>query len=145
MLSYWSIRYEGLKKYFFKTWNWYVGKQWKITKLEYKRQGLAINLNISNNDLLNYAISQGIINMDDVRDSMIQKEQERLLSKHKYKIFQGKDKRWRTTLPDNSKKSGRRMVVKTKYEDLKKAIIDFYASEEDDNYEKEHLDTIRKI
>lgn len=103
------------------------------------------NIEESANILLNYAISQGIINLDDVRNSMKEKEKQRLLSKHKYKIFQGKDGRWRTTLPDEGKKDGRKLIVKKSYESLVKVIIEYYAMQEDNNINKEYFNTLRKI
>lgn len=104
-----------------------------------------IKNNINNADLLNYAISQGIINLDEVRNDMKEKEKQRLLSKHKYKIFQDKDGRWKTTVPDESRKNGRRLVAKSSYSELEKYIITFYASEEDDEYEKKKLITIKSL
>lgn len=94
---------------------------------------------------MKYAISQGIINLDDVRNSMKEKERQRLLSKHKYKIFQDKDGRWKTTLPDETKKNKRRLIAKSAYNDLENEIITFYATEEDKQYEKEQLITLRNV
>lgn len=101
--------------------------------------------NINDTDLLNYAISQGIINLDEVRNNMKEKEKKRLLSKHRYKIFQDKDGRWKTTVPDETKKNGRRLIAKSSYIELENYIITFYASEEDLEYEKQKLITIRNL
>lgn len=94
---------------------------------------------------MNYAISQGIINLDEVRNNMREKEKQRLLSKHKYKIFQDKDGRWKTTIPDETKKNKRRLIAKSSYGELEKCIITFYASEEDSEYEKQKIFTIRNL
>lgn len=94
---------------------------------------------------MKYAVEQGIINLDDVRNNMREKEKQRLLSKHTYKIFQDKDGRWKTTLPDESKKNKRRLVAKSSYAELEKVIISFYSGQEDDEYNKEKFSTIRKI
>lgn len=94
---------------------------------------------------MNYAVSQGIINLDEVRNNMKEKEKQRLLAKHKYKIFQGKDGRWKTTVPDDTKKNGRRLVAKSSYDELERYIITFYTSEEDDEYERKKLVTIRGL
>lgn len=86
--------------------------------------------------------------MTDVQDAMNKKERERLLNKHKYKIFQDKDGRWKTTLPDETKKSKRRLIAKKTYEDLESEIINYYADEEDAEYLKENLNefiTLRDI
>lgn len=75
---------------------------------------------------MNYAISKGIINLDDVRNSMNENKKNEILEKHKYKIFQDKDGRWKTTLPDESKKNGRRLIAKSTLEKLEQEIILFY-------------------
>lgn len=56
--------------------------------------------------MLIFLQSQGMINLDDVRNKMKETERQRLLSQHKYKIFQDKDGRWKTTILDPSKKTG---------------------------------------
>lgn len=93
-----------------------------------------LGFKIDDNELLHYAISQGIINLNDVRDNMKEKEKQRILRMHPYKIFQGKDGRWKTTFPDKSKKSGRRLVAKSTKEKLESEIITFYTAEEDESY-----------
>lgn len=97
-------------------------------------------IHIDNNDLLKYAIENGIINLEDVRNNMVKKENERLLNTHKYKIFQDKDGRWKTTLPDPNKSSGRRLIARKEYETLINEIVDFYRSQE-----KEKLITLNSI
>lgn len=91
-------------------------------------------MSLDNNELLQYAVSQGIINLDNVRDSMKEKEKQKILVNHKYKIFQDKDGRWKTTLPDESKKSGRKLVAKSSKENLEEEIIKFYTGIEDEKY-----------
>ena len=83
--------------------------------------------------------------MDDVRKTMQTKEKERLLSKHKYKIFQDKDGRWKTTLPDETKKNKRKLIAKKDYESIVKVIIDFYAKEEDDEYINKNIYSLRTL
>jgi len=116
-----------------------------LFRLNYLKGVNKISNNINDTDLLNYAILQGIINLDEVRNNMKEKEKQRLLSKHKYKIFQDKDGRWKTTVPDETKKNGRRLVAKSSYSELEKCIITFYASEEDNEYEKGKLVTMRNL
>ncbi len=77
-------------------------------------------------ELLQYAFQQGILNLDDVRDNMRKKEREKILSMHKYAVFQDKDGRWKTTLPDETKKKGRRLIAKKEKEDLENKIIAHY-------------------
>ncbi len=100
---------------------------------------------IKNDDLLKCAVQQGIINLDDVREKMKQEERKRLLEKHCYKIYEQADGRMRTYLPDDTKKSKRRPLVKKTKEDLEKDLINFYAALEDEQKEKEIVKTIRLV
>ena len=95
---------------------------------------------------MNFLQSQGMINLDDVREKMKENERQRLLSRHKYKVFfDEKDNRWKTTLPDETKKNGRRLIAKRNRERLDDAIIEYYAQIEDKTYVEENLYTLEKI
>lgn len=59
--------------------------------------------NKEQNDLLQYAIIQGIIDLADVRKDMQEKEKQRILRKPPYDIWQSNDGRWKTYLPDEMK------------------------------------------
>lgn len=85
-------------------------------------------------DTLQFMIDNSMINLDDVRENMRKEEEKRLLSKHKYEIFQGSDGRWKTMVPDDTKKNGRRLIAKSCEEKLRKELIKFYATQEDDQY-----------
>lgn len=87
-------------------------------------------LNISAEELLSYCITRGIVNMDDVQDQMTKKFKKTILKHHNHKIWQGSDQRYRTHVSDNTKKSGRRLVVKTYEEDLLKYLGEFYGISE---------------
>ena len=71
--------------------------------------------------------------MDNVQQAMINAKKEEILSKHKYKIFQGSDGRWKTTVPDETKKSGRRIIAKSDYNDFINELVAFYDYIEDNN------------
>ena len=96
-------------------------------------------------ELLNFAISQGIINLDDVQKSMKEKEKQKILSEHPYSIFQDKDGRWKTTVKDESKKSGRRIIAKRTKSDLEEQLINHYLKKQDDEYIKENLPTLKNM
>lgn len=57
---------------------------------------------------------------------MKKEERKRLLSLHAYKIFRDKDGRWKTTLPDETRKSGRRLIAKRELSDLEDTIVEYY-------------------
>lgn len=52
------------------------------------------------------------------------------LSMHKYKIFQDKDGRWKTTLPDETKKNKRRLIAKRSLDELNNVVSEFYENSE---------------
>lgn len=94
---------------------------------------------------MNFLSSQGMINLDDVRDKMKNIERQKLLAKHPYKIFNDKDGRWKTTVLDETKKNGRRLIAKKRLQDLEDIIISYYADKEDEKYIKDNLYTLDKI
>lgn len=100
----------------------------------------------NSNDILSFLSSQGMINIDDVRNIMKEQEKERLLKQHPYAIFfDEKDKRWKTCVDDSTKKSGRRLIAKRQKEKLIAEIITKYAQIEDEKYIKDNLYTLEKI
>ncbi len=56
-----------------------------------------------NLDILQFIIDNGMININDVQNSMEIMKREELLKKHLYKIWEGKDDKWYTYLPDKVK------------------------------------------
>lgn len=79
-----------------------------------------------NNEILRFIINSGMIDLNDVQNSMEAMKREELLKRHPYKIWQGKDGKWYTYLPDNSKKDGRRLVKRSDKKDLEIIIVDYY-------------------
>lgn len=61
----------------------------------------------------------------------MENQRQHYLSMHKYSIFQDKDGRWKSTLPDTTKKSGRKLITRTKKQDLENIIIKYYKNEEE--------------
>lgn len=82
---------------------------------------------------MQFLIESNTINLDNVQQAMINAKKEEILSKHKYKIFQGSDGRWKTTVPDKTKKSGRRIIAKSDYNDFINELVAFYDYIEDNN------------
>lgn len=90
-------------------------------------------LNEQQINLLYSALKSGIITLDDVQNQMTKKHREELLKQHPYDIWQGTDSRYRTYIEDSTKKSGRRMIVKTYEKDLLDYLVTFYESIEKNN------------
>lgn len=85
---------------------------------------------ISDCEALNFALEHGIISMDAVREQMKKQKKKEILKNHPYSIWQGKDNRWRTYLPDASAARGKRLIAKTNREDLEAAIVKAFSEEE---------------
>lgn len=85
---------------------------------------------IDNNDLLKYITENGIINLEEVREVIAMKKRAELLQKHTYEIWQGKDGRWYTYLPNS--KSGRVKRSRNNKKELEDAII-AYIKEQEEN------------
>ena len=81
-------------------------------------------------DLMQELEKYGIINKSDVLEQLEKMKTQELLNKHTYEIWEGKDGKWRTYLPDSKK--GRRLIKKTKRENVEKEIINYYKKEEQD-------------
>lgn len=77
---------------------------------------------------LQYLLSRCKLSIEDVQSEMENMRNERYLQSHLYEIWQGKDGRWRTHLPDADSKSERRLIAKSTREKLEKEIIRYYKS-----------------
>lgn len=103
----------------------------------------AILASLSPEDTLAFLHRSGIINLDDVRESIVDTERKKILKAHKYAITHGKDGRWRTWVPDKNAKEGRRKIAKTTREKLEEAVICFYL-ENDEELKRKRM-TLREI
>ncbi len=66
-----------------------------------------------------------------IKEDAVQKlvemdKRNKILEQHNKPIWQGSNGRWYTYVPDDTKKSGRKQVVKSSEEKLKDAIVEFY-------------------
>lgn len=68
-----------------------------------------------------------MININDVQNSMEAMKREELLRKHPYKIWQGKDDKWYTYLPDKEK--GRILKKRTTKKSIEDEVIGYLKSE----------------
>ena len=82
-------------------------------------------------DVLNYAIQNDILDLTVLRRTYEMAKKEEYLKKHRFKVYQGKDGRWFTYVPDLRKETGRRQVVRHTREELDDAIVAAYKDLED--------------
>ena len=85
-------------------------------------------------EILNYAISQGIIDLSHIQDAVNMNKRKEILEQHPYSIWESKDSKWHTYLPDEEKgRVPRKRGTRREIEDL---IVQFY--ENQTNYKFSH-------
>lgn len=85
-------------------------------------------INIDNSqDLLNYALSNGIIDLSYVQEQINMRKREEILQRHQYKIWQGYDDKWHTYVPDETR--GRIAKKSKTYDGLVDLLIEFYSGQ----------------
>ena len=65
---------------------------------------------ISDSDLLKYAIENGIIDRSTIQKNIEMSERKKFLEQHEHKIWQGKDGKYYTYIPDQKAKRGKREI-----------------------------------
>ena len=78
-------------------------------------------------EILRFIINIGIIDISDVQNSIEAMKREELLKKHPYKIWQGKDGKWYTYMPDNQK--GRILKKRTTQKAIEDIVIQYLKME----------------
>ena len=90
-------------------------------------------------ELLKYAIDNGMIDLSYVQEQIEMSKRNELLKNHPYKIWEGKDGKWRTYLPDEEK--GRVLKKRATENSIKDMIVEYYLqlskNESKSNKEKE--------
>lgn len=75
--------------------------------------------------MLQYAINNGIINLSYVQEQVKMNKRKELLQKHPNKIWQGKDEKWYTYMP-NEDGDGRKLVKRSTKKRLEDVVVEFY-------------------
>ena len=65
-----------------------------------------------------------MLDLHDVQDSMEAMKRDELLKKHQYKIWQGKDGKWYTYLPDDKK--GRILKKRTTQKAIENDVVEYW-------------------
>lgn len=84
--------------------------------------GYNIEAKIKTDELLKFAIDNGMIDMSFVQEQIEMKKREELLNKHPYKIWEGKDGKWRTYLQGTN--NDRRMIKRNSLEAIEDIVIE---------------------
>ena len=80
----------------------------------------ASSASFSPEETLEYLVKNGIIDQRGVEIEMRNARRKSLLAQHNYTVYQGKDGRWYSYLPDEDK--GRKKIVKATRESLEDVI-----------------------
>lgn len=75
---------------------------------------------------MRYAIEHDIINMSYVQEQAKMNKRKELLEKHPYKIWEGKDGKWRTYIPNGGE---RRLVKRASRESIENEVITYWKQE----------------
>ena len=73
---------------------------------------------------MKYAVENGIIDLEHVQEEIHMKEREKILKEHPYSIWQVKDRKWYTYLPDEEK--GRILKKKKGREEIENIIVQYW-------------------
>lgn len=76
-----------------------------------------------NNEILQFIINNGMIDISDVQNSIEAMKRKELLEKHPYKIWEGKDGKWYTYLP--AQNGGRVLKKRKSKKDLENIVIEY--------------------
>ena len=98
---------------------------------------------LSAEEMLSFLVQSGTIDVNDVATTMKNKERNDIIAAHPYSISHGKDGRWRTWVPDDKRKEGRRMIAKSSLEKLHDALYAHYTGADEDIQIKRM--TLRKL
>ncbi len=85
-------------------------------------------------ELLKYAVENGMIDLSYVQEQIEMTKRKELLEKHPYKIWEGKDGKWRTYLLDNEHE--RKMVKRNLRKEIENVVIKFYEDQEEEEIPK---------
>jgi len=75
---------------------------------------------------LKYAFENGMIDCNTIRKHKEMNDRKQYLEMHNSKTWQSTDGKWYTFVPDMTKPKGKRLVKRSKKEDLEDFLVDFY-------------------
>lgn len=82
-----------------------------------------------NDELLKYAVENGMIDLSYVQGQIEMNKRKELLDKHPYKIWEGKEGKWYTYLPDEKK--GRVQRERNSQKEIESLIIAYWKTQEE--------------
>ena len=87
------------------------------------------NQHINAEEILSFMTTNGMIDLDGVETQMRISRRKKIIDAHPYSIYEGSDGRWHTYVKDETKGSGRRMIVRKTQEDLETCLCEYYEAD----------------
>lgn len=81
-------------------------------------------------ELLKFALENGMINLGTIQEKMEMNERKKYLKMHPYSVWEGKDGKWYTYLPDDEK--GRKLKRLSSEKAIEDAIVTYYKEVENE-------------
>ena len=78
----------------------------------------------SSNEILQFAIENGMLDEASLLDKIEMDKRKQLLTKHKFKIWQGTNGKWYTYIEDHDKKTNRKLVKRSSRSDIESVAIE---------------------
>lgn len=92
------------------------------------------NVSMTDAELLKFAIENGMIDTALVQEKIEMQKRKEILDKHPYAIWQGKDGKWRTYIPDENR--GRKLIKRNTQESIENYVIKYWESNSEEEIQK---------
>lgn len=90
--------------------------------------------NLTDKEILNFALENGIIDIHTIQKKIEMNERKKYLENHEFRVWQGKDGKWYTYVPDEMHEKGRRLIKKTQRIGIDDELVKYYKSVEEEPY-----------
>ena len=94
-----------------------------VNSTHFSNREVRIIRNTDEKELLKYVVDNGILNIEHIQKQLEYMKQQKLLDNHPYKIWQGKDGKWYTYLPDKEK--GRILKKRNTEKEINNIVIQY--------------------
>lgn len=102
-----------------------------------------LNYKIKQEDFLQYAVENNIIDLAYVQETIKMKKREEILKKHCYSVwYNAKEDSWYTYIPDSTKPNSRKKVKRKNKIDLEEVICRYYLSQDDESGNDKQYDIL---
>lgn len=82
-------------------------------------------------EMLKFAVENGMIDLSYMQDVIEMRKRKELLDKHPYSVWEGKDGKWYTYLPDETKERKKALRKRASREEIEELIVDYWRTREE--------------